>query len=82
MWLTTQMHAELDDIIERINEISQKCALKIKCTTHDTMTCGLLSTDRESSKKNIDLAITEMNSIKVRLENILCETDEKEQVFS
>ena len=76
MWLTEQLHAELDDIVHRVNNMVHEC--KLKCTSQDTLTCGLLTTDLKSARMNIDRTKAEFTALKVRLENILCETDEKE----
>ena len=64
-----------------MDDITKKMEFKIKCSVHDTLTCDLMTSNPESTKANVDKMKTELNTIKVRLENILCETDEKEQVI-
>ena len=67
MKLTTQMIAEIGTIELRYWHITQKVhPLLQEKKTFET-------------KEFIDASIQEMNTYKVRLENLLCETDIKEQ---
>ena len=74
MQLTTQMAAEVEAISARIWFINKE---HLEPMVMGFVKNGAPSKDRY---KPICLAnMEELNSCKVRLENILCETDEKEQ---
>ena len=69
MRLTTQMKAELDTFRTRAGQINQEV-------------CPFLDGRRNitfETNELFDASIQEMNTYKVRLENLLCETDKKEQ---
>ena len=77
MKLTTQMQAEIGTIRTRVDHIIDQVWVP--------MESGLMRRDGECLVKNEDIAhatAAELNPYKVRLENILCETDVKEQAHS
>ena len=69
MRLTTQMIAEIKTIRTRTEHIFQKVYPFFDGTRNITF----------ETKEFFDASIQEMNTYKVRLENLLCETDKKEQ---
>ena len=69
MKLTIQMIVEIETIRTRTGHISKKV-------------CPFLDGTRNvkfETNELFDASIQEMNTYKVRLENLLCETDKKEQ---
>ena len=76
MQLTTQMHAEMGTIQTRVDHISIQVWIPLE--TEWMRRCKMTDED-----VNIINAVNaELNPYKVRLENILCETDMKEQAQS
>ena len=73
MKLTTQMQAEVETIRTRIDFISKEVWIP--------MENGLMSRDAKCQfiKDTAHATVAELNPYKVRLENILCETDIKEE---
>ena len=73
MKLTTQMRAEIDTTHTRVSQLAQEFWTTIRRATE--------SLGRISSKTGEDMAaiIEELKTHKVRIENILCETDIQEQ---
>ena len=69
MQLTTQMKAEMDTIQERADHIIQSL-FKV---------CSKCFVKVSEMKEFFDASIREVTIYKVRLENLLCETDIKEQ---
>ena len=76
MQLTTQMQAEVETIGTRVKLINDQIwmPLRTELTKHSTF-----STEDADIGQEI---VAELNPYKVRLENILCETDIKEHVRS
>ena len=68
MELTTQMLAETDAIRTRVHDISKEMSN--------------LRLIHELEDRRFHAFMAELNPYKVRLENILCETDVKEQAHS
>ena len=75
MQLTTQMRAEIETIRKRLDDIDQFLQKKM-------ISKRVLDDEFLEATKKIDGIISELNPYKIRLENILCETDSKEQVHS
>ena len=75
MQLTTQMQAEIESIRNRVYHLNQ---LIVNQSMESIMTAIAVINIQQKNPANI----TELNSYKVRLENLLCETDIKEQVHS
>ena len=73
MKLTTQMRVEIDTTHTRVSQLAQEFWTTIRRATE--------SLGRISSKTGEDMAaiIEELKTHKVRIENILCETDIQEQ---
>ena len=71
MRLTTQMRAEFETIRTRIDHIMHEVF---------PFTYGSRKVTNEA-KELLDASIQKMTTYKVRLENLLCETDEKEQAY-
>ena len=69
MRLTTQMIAEFETIQKRADHISKKVHPFLDGTRNITFETNDL----------FDSSIQELTTYKVRLENLLCETDKKEQ---
>ena len=69
MKLTTQMIAEIKTIRTRAAHITQKMYPFFDGTRNITF----------ETKEFLDVSIQELTTYKVRLENLLCETDLKEQ---
>ncbi len=76
MELTHQMQAEIETIRIRTMQIHDEVLLPLR---REMLRCRGISTE---SMKYGNAIIEEMNTYKVRLENILCETDIKERVRS
>ena len=76
MELTPQMYAEVGTIEDRVEHISDRVWNPLE---EEWMRCCRM-TDEDVNIMNAIIA--ELNPYKVRLENILCETDMKEQVQS
>ena len=76
MQLTTQMQAELKNIQSRVDFISEEfwIPLETDLTTRIKIT--------PEHVKTAHCVYTELHPYKVRLENMLCETDVKEQAHS
>lgn len=74
MQLTTQMQAEMKTIQSRVDFISEKfwIPLEADLTTRIKIT--------PEHVKTAHYVYAELHPFKVRLENMLCETDVKEQV--
>ena len=85
MQLTTQMLAEIESIQTRVECIEDEIQPVLYEAVRDSYNCeaslgnepGIKTRDRKSRA-----SIAELNPYKVRLENILCETDIKEQAHS
>ena len=75
MRLTTQMQAEIEAIRTRNLALHQVSILLIEEMKRRG---GILAKDKETAHATI----AELNPYKIRLENILCETDIKEQARS
>ena len=73
MRLTTQMRAEIEIIRTRVGFIIAQVSLSFE---KEMMRRGECLTKDKDTAHSI---IVELNAYKVRLENILCETDIKEQ---
>ena len=69
MRLTTQMKAEIKTMHIRVDHILQKVYPFLEDTRNITF----------ETKEVLDASIQELTTYKVRLENLLCETDLKEQ---
>ena len=76
MKLTRQLKAELNAISERAQELTVNFTLPI-LTGHGKEPGGSIS---PFPKEIIRTKAKELKTLKIRLENILCETDVKEQV--
>ena len=74
MRLTTQMIAEIENIRNRVDHINQFIEEEILEPEDDIAVLNVIQTNPGF--------IAELKPYKVRLENILCETDIKEQVHS
>lgn len=74
MRLTTQMRAEVEKVHTRSNEFIERIEKLMQFSDFE----GLDGTSIGGGDK-IDSIINELSTYKVRLENILCETDDKEQ---
>ena len=84
MQLTTQMLAEIESIETRVDHIDREI---VQPMLYEFIRYGSLG--KKSGIKTRDFLarksraiIAELNPYKVRLENILCETDKKEQGHS
>ena len=76
MQLTTQMQAEIETIRTRVDHICHQVCVPLET---EVGSGGEMLPEYEEIVQEV---IEELNSYKVRLENILCETDEKEHVRS
>ena len=74
MKLTTQMRAEIETIRKRV--------LQIYDVRYKIYMEPMTETTAINIKQNSPAIIAELNPYKVRLENLLCETDIKEQAHS
>ena len=74
MQLTTQMQAEVETIGTRVKIIMEQIWIPLRT---ELMKHSTLFPEDEDIGHEI---IAELNPYKVRLENILCETDKKEHV--
>ena len=74
MQFTSQMQAEMETIGKLVNHIDREVLDRLKT---ERQRCGCLT---DKGKEICHAAIVELSPYKVRLENILCETDIKEQV--
>ena len=90
MRLTTQMQVEVQTIDTRVYHITEQVLIpmeaeqmKLGASMPKTRDLFVKTQKHWSKHRNIAHAtITELNPYKVRLENILCETDVKEQAHS
>ena len=73
MQLTTQMRSEIETIRKRLDDIDKFLQEKM-------IKKRFLDDEFLEATKELAGIILELNPYKVRLENILCETDSKEQV--
>ena len=76
MRLTTQMQAEIESIRTRFDLIDAQAWVPL--TESMKRRRGFLAKDKETAHATI----AELNHYKIRLENMLCETDIKEQARS
>ena len=76
MKLTTQMRVEIDTTHARISQLAQEFWTTIRRATESL---GRISFE---TRGNMTAIIEELKTHKVRIENILCETDVKEQGHS
>jgi len=76
MRFTTQMRAEIETIQKLIHHINKEF---LGPMIMSAMRRGGPKTISMEEKENFRALYEELNSYKVRLENILCETDKKEQ---
>ena len=73
MKLTTQMRAEIDTTHTRVSQLAQEFWMTIRRATESL---GRISSE---TGENMAAIIEELKTHKVRIENILCETDIQEQ---
>ena len=71
--LTAQLRAEMEAIDARLVQVKKECQRNLNEIARNQ--CRVYDENKEFYR----LLIKELNSYKVRLENILCETDIKEQ---
>ena len=76
MRLTTQMRVEIDTTHTRVSQLAQEFWMTIRRATERL---GRISSETGG---NMAAIIEELKTHKVRIENILCETDVKEQGHS
>ena len=76
MQLTTQMQAEIETIRKRVDHICDHFWIPLETEVGSS---GEILPEYEEIAQEV---IEEVNPYKVRLENILCETDKKEQAHS
>ena len=76
MQLTTQMQAEIETIRTRVDHIGDQVWIPLETEVGSS---GEILPEYEEIAQEV---IEELNPYKVRLENILCETDKKEQAHS
>ena len=76
MKLTTKTRAEIETIETRFHIIREEHVVPI---TKKVQILGGISFE---DQKLIDASSEELNAYKIRLENILCQTDQKEKDYS
>ena len=76
MQLTDQMLAQIAQVQTRVDHVNEKF---VKPMSFESMQP---EPSIESINRNLRVIIAELNPCKVKLENILCETDRKEQAQS